>query len=71
MLLVVDVSKGFQTQTAECLIIGELTCEALVVALNKIDLLPPDKREERIAKVCCAGNRDFSSYAQSEIYFPS
>ncbi|KAM3184031.1 hypothetical protein ACTXT7_009176 [Hymenolepis weldensis] len=51
MLLVVDVNKGFQTQTAECLIIGELTCEALVVVLNKIDLLPPDKREERIAKM--------------------
>ncbi|VDN99615.1 unnamed protein product [Rodentolepis nana] len=51
MLLIVDANKGFQTQTAECLIIGELTCEALVVVLNKIDLLPPEKREERIAKM--------------------
>lgn len=51
MLLIVDVNKGFQTQTAECLIIGELTCEALVVVLNKIDLLPPERREERITKM--------------------
>ncbi|MEQ2215008.1 hypothetical protein XENOCAPTIV_025578, partial [Xenoophorus captivus] len=26
MMLVVDVVKGVQTQTAECLLIGELTC---------------------------------------------
>ncbi|VDL95014.1 unnamed protein product [Schistocephalus solidus] len=51
MLLVVDVNKGFQTQTAECLIIGELTCEVLLVVLNKVDLLEPSTREEKIAKV--------------------
>ena len=51
MLLIVDVNKGFQTQTAECLVIGELTCDALVVVLNKIDLIPPDNRNEKIAKV--------------------
>uniref|UniRef100_A0A0X3NK56 Selenocysteine-specific elongation factor n=4 Tax=Schistocephalus solidus TaxID=70667 RepID=A0A0X3NK56_SCHSO len=51
MLLVVDVNKGFQTQTAECLIIGELTCEVLLVVLNKVDLLEPSTREEKIAKM--------------------
>ncbi|VDN13479.1 unnamed protein product [Dibothriocephalus latus] len=51
MLLVVDVNKGFQTQTAECLIIGELTCKVLLVVLNKVDLLEPSTREEKIAKV--------------------
>uniref|UniRef100_A0A8C6TZX5 Eukaryotic elongation factor, selenocysteine-tRNA-specific n=1 Tax=Neogobius melanostomus TaxID=47308 RepID=A0A8C6TZX5_9GOBI len=30
MMLVVDVVKGVQTQTAECLIIGELTCRRMV-----------------------------------------
>ncbi|KAL7057210.1 hypothetical protein AAHC03_019383 [Spirometra sp. Aus1] len=51
MLLVVDVNKGFQTQTAECLIIGELTCEVLLVVLSKVDLLEPSTREEKIAKM--------------------
>ena len=51
MILVVDIMKGIQTQTAECLIIGELTCEKLLVVLNKTDLIPADKREEKIARV--------------------
>ena len=40
MLLVVDVVKGVQTQTAECLVVGEICTERLVVVLNKVDLLP-------------------------------
>ncbi|EGD77670.1 hypothetical protein PTSG_08762 [Salpingoeca rosetta] len=51
MLLVIDVTKGIQTQTAECIVIGEITCERLVIALNKIDLLPPDKRQAKIDKM--------------------
>ncbi|VDK43407.1 unnamed protein product [Taenia asiatica] len=51
MLLVVDINKGFQTQTAECLVIGELTCDAMVVVLNKVDLIPSDQRDEKVAKV--------------------
>uniref|UniRef100_A0A182RDF9 Selenocysteine-specific elongation factor n=1 Tax=Anopheles funestus TaxID=62324 RepID=A0A182RDF9_ANOFN len=39
MLLVIDSEKGIQTQTAECLIIGELTCRKMIVVLNKIDVL--------------------------------
>ncbi|KAL0978352.1 hypothetical protein UPYG_G00169400 [Umbra pygmaea] len=51
MMLVVDVVKGVQTQTAECLLIGELTCPRMVVVLNKTDLLPPSKRQSAIDKM--------------------
>ncbi|GAA55519.1 selenocysteine-specific elongation factor [Clonorchis sinensis] len=51
MLLVVDISKGFQTQTAECLIIGEITCDQMIVVLNKSDLLKEDVRASQIDKV--------------------
>lgn len=51
MMLVVDVVKGLQTQTAECLLIGELTCPCMVVVLNKTDLLPSNKRQSAIEKM--------------------
>ena len=51
MMLVVDVCKGIQTQTAECLVIGEVTCQKMIVALNKIDLLKPDKKQATIEKM--------------------
>uniref|UniRef100_A0A1A8IM43 Selenocysteine-specific elongation factor n=2 Tax=Nothobranchius kuhntae TaxID=321403 RepID=A0A1A8IM43_NOTKU len=51
MILVVDVVKGIQTQTAECLLIGELTCPRMVVVLNKTDLLPSNKRQSAIEKM--------------------
>ncbi|XP_061147641.1 selenocysteine-specific elongation factor [Syngnathus typhle] len=51
MMLVVDVVKGVQTQTAECLLIGELTCPRMVVVLNKTDLLPANKRQSAIEKM--------------------
>lgn len=47
MLLVVDAVKGVQTQTAECLVIGEIICERLLVVLNKVDLIPEAKRQAR------------------------
>jgi selenocysteine-specific elongation factor len=40
-----------QTQTAECLVIGEITCNQMVVVLNKIDLIPNEKRQLTIDKV--------------------
>ena len=52
MLLVVDIVKGMQTQTAECLVIGQITCQSMLVVLNKADLIPPDKRQAAIDKVC-------------------
>lgn len=36
MVLVVDAAKGIQAQTAECIVIGELAADDMVVALNKI-----------------------------------
>ena len=48
VLLVVDATKGMQTQTAECLVIAEMTTRNLIVVLNKVDLFPKEEREERI-----------------------
>jgi len=51
MILVIDVNKGIQTQTAECLIIGEILSEHMVVALNKVDMIPAKSRKDKIAKM--------------------
>lgn len=51
MLLVVDVTKGMQTQTAECLVIGQILCEKMIVVLNKVDLLKEDKKDALVEKV--------------------
>lgn len=51
MMLVIDVTKGIQTQTAECLVIGEITCDKMIIVLNKIDLIPEDKRATSIEKL--------------------
>lgn len=51
MLLVIDVTKGIQTQTAECLVIGEILTNDLIVVLNKVDLIEEPKREAHLAKV--------------------
>ena len=48
VLLVVDATKGMQTQTAECLVIAEMTTRNLIVVLNKIDMFPEEEREERL-----------------------
>ena len=48
MLLVVDIVKGFQTQTAECLVVSEIMTNKLIVILNKVDLLPLENREKLI-----------------------
>ncbi|KAA3681608.1 selenocysteine-specific elongation factor [Paragonimus westermani] len=51
MLLVLDATKGFQTQTAECLIIGEITCAQMIVVLNKCDLIKEESRGPYIEKL--------------------
>lgn len=55
ILLVIDIAKGIQTQTTECLILGEILADKITVALNKIDLIPADTREtdltNRISKL--------------------
>ena len=50
MMLVIDVTKGIQTQTAECLVVGELCTRDLLVVLNKTDMLPEKGREAALAK---------------------
>ena len=54
-MLVIDITKGMQTQTAECLVIGEIACEKMLVVLNKTDLIPEAKRQAAIEKVRIKG----------------
>ncbi|XP_004738691.2 selenocysteine-specific elongation factor isoform X1 [Mustela putorius furo] len=51
MMLVIDVTKGMQTQSAECLVIGQIACQKLIVVLNKTDLLAEGKRQAAIDKM--------------------
>ncbi|XP_062586633.1 selenocysteine-specific elongation factor-like [Saccostrea cucullata] len=51
MMLVVDITKGMQTQTAECLVIGEITCDHMIIVLNKVDLIPQEKRQAQVDKM--------------------
>ena len=44
MILVVDCQKLIQTQTAECIVLGEILMEKLIVAFNKVDLLKDDPK---------------------------
>ncbi|XP_070277688.1 selenocysteine-specific elongation factor isoform X2 [Myotis yumanensis] len=51
MMLVIDVTKGMQTQSAECLVIGQIACQKLIVVLNKTDLLAEGKKQAAIEKM--------------------
>jgi len=51
MFLVIDIVKGVQTQTAECLIIGEICCDKLLIILNKLDLIDESKRPATVEKM--------------------
>ena len=51
MLLMIDVTKGIQTQTAECLVIGEIICTKMMVIINKVDLLEEAKRDQLVEKM--------------------
>lgn len=51
MLSVIDVNKGIQTQTAECLVVGEITTSNLLVVLNKTDMIPEETRAEKVEKM--------------------
>ena len=52
MVLVVDINKGIQTQTAECLVIGEIICNKMLVVLNKVDMVPENKRKVGKMVIC-------------------
>jgi selenocysteine-specific elongation factor len=53
MILVVDCQKLIQTQTAECIVLGEILMDKLVVAFNKIDMYAgdPDKLNQQRKKL--------------------
>ena len=61
IILVIDANKGIQTQTAECIVIGEITTDNLIIVLNKVDALPPDEREDRLEKVSSRIRKVFAS----------
>ncbi|ANQ06035.1 Selenocysteine-specific elongation factor selb-like protein [Plasmodium coatneyi] len=48
VLLLIDITKGIQKQTVECLVLCEVLQRDVVVVLNKIDLVPPEQRETRV-----------------------
>lgn len=50
MLLILDVTKGMQTQSSECLILADVLASHLIVGLNKVDMLPPETRDIKIEK---------------------
>ena len=39
MVLIVDCQKLIQTQTFECIVLGEILMDKLLIAFNKVDLL--------------------------------
>lgn len=43
MFLIIDITKGIQTQTAECIIIAELFMKKIIVVLNKVDMIEDSK----------------------------
>lgn len=51
MILVIDVTKGIQTQTAECIVVGEILSRRLVVVLNKVDAVQGNTAEEKQAQL--------------------
>ncbi|CEM15900.1 unnamed protein product [Vitrella brassicaformis CCMP3155] len=51
VLLVIDATKGVQTQTQECLVIAEILAQHVVVVLNKVDLIPEEQRHKKLEKL--------------------
>lgn len=51
ILLVVDANKGIQTQTAECIVIAEITTDNMIIVLNKVDTIPEVERAAKIERV--------------------
>ena len=43
MFLIIDITKGIQAQTAECIIIAELFMKKVIVILNKVDMVEDKK----------------------------
>jgi selenocysteine-specific elongation factor len=43
--------QGVQTQTAECLVVGEILMNEMLLVLNKTDQIPEAQRPEKIEKM--------------------
>jgi selenocysteine-specific elongation factor len=61
ILLVVDANKGIQTQTAECIVIGEITTDNMIVVLNKVDMIPEEERAAKLERVSNRIRKVFAS----------
>ncbi|VWU49117.1 selenocysteine-specific elongation factor selB homologue, putative [Hepatocystis sp. ex Piliocolobus tephrosceles] len=48
IFLVIDINKGIQKQTIECLVLCEIVNSDIIIILNKIDLIPINEREKKI-----------------------
>eukprot|EP00762_Andalucia_godoyi_P004513 ANDGO_05199.mRNA.1 Selenocysteine-specific elongation factor len=51
MMLVVDAGKGIQTQTAECMVIGEILQRPQLIVLNKVDVFDGPDADEKAKKI--------------------
>eukprot|EP01127_Copromyxa_protea_P017401 TRINITY_DN5298_c0_g1_i2.p1 TRINITY_DN5298_c0_g1~~TRINITY_DN5298_c0_g1_i2.p1 ORF type:complete len:419 (-),score=72.49 TRINITY_DN5298_c0_g1_i2:41-1297(-) len=60
-LMVVDIQKGIQTQTAEGLVIAQITVDEMVVVINKIDSVPIATRAQKIDRVKAGLKKAFSA----------
>jgi selenocysteine-specific elongation factor len=46
MMLIIDSQKLIQTQTAECIVLGEILMDKLIIAMNKVDMFPNGGAED-------------------------
>ena len=51
IVLVIDINKGIQAQTIECIAIGEMTSNSMIIVLNKVDKIPIEDREIKIQEM--------------------
>ncbi|SCL89952.1 selenocysteine-specific elongation factor selB homologue, putative [Plasmodium berghei] len=48
IFLVIDINKGIQKQTIECLVLCQFVKSDIIIILNKIDLIPLHERDKKI-----------------------
>lgn len=51
ILLIIDATKGVQTQTAECMVIAEIIEKKIMVVVNKTDLLSKEQEAKILKKM--------------------
>lgn len=67
IILVIDANKGIQTQTAECIVISEITTEKLIIVLNKIDMIPESERSAKLERISDRMRKYFASTKFSNV----